>query len=165
MSYAMMGMGMGMGSALGAYDPVAAPVFDGCTMNLTTGRTKWPAQWACNRANFLAALDANRSMMPSNATQTAINLHLMDFFNDVIAGKIPGPAGFPSTKDMPKPPEPPKIEPKVEPNIQPPEGPRLSTSLVAPNLVTAPSSTMKYVIIGGGALAVIGLVLATRKRG
>jgi len=158
MSYAM----MGMGSAFGAYDPVAAPVFDGCTMNLTSGRTTWPAQWACNRANFLATMEANKAMMPSNATQTAINLHFMDYFKDVIAGKITGPAGFPSTKAAPTPPpEPPKLEPK----IQPPEGPRISASLVSPNLVSEPSSTMKYVIIGGGALAVIGLILATRKRG
>jgi LPXTG-motif cell wall-anchored protein len=146
------------GMGMGAYNQAAVPVFDGCTMNLTTGRTTWPPFWACNQSNFVAALDANKAMLPANASQTDINLHLMSYFNDVIAGKIPGPPGFPS-KDTPQP----TTEALPAPPGPTPPGPT-QPSLVAPP-PTSSSSTVKYAIAGVGLLAVIGVVLAKRKRG
>lgn len=171
MSYAMTAPPVLAGySGFGAYDPTVAPVFEGCTINTTKGRTKWPPGWACNKANYLAARAANNALFPANASQTILNENLPAFFDGIIAGKIPVPAGFPSPNAAPPPPPAPPAPTPVGPevNVAPSLPPPAPSNVKSPSLVasftTGQSSTLRYAIIGGGALLLVGLVLKKARK-
>jgi len=163
----------GMGAA---YDSVAKPVFDGCTMNLTNGRTTWPSQWACNQANFNTAYSANLARVPAEipniGTQRSnyANLHLVEFFKDLMAGKIPVPDGFPSLMSAP----PPTVSPVIvksdpSPILQdgPPEGPSLQPNVHLDAELTKGTGGNKAIAIGVGVLALVGIgvLLMGKKKG
>jgi len=146
------------GYGMGAYDSTPDSLATnpgpngGCVMPGPTGVSRWPAAWACNKANFKVMLKASDSYRPTGQKlDDPSGWYPNTYIDAVLAGKLPVPEGFPPVA----------VERTGNTGIMPP--------LPPPPMMMAPaepaSNTKLFVGLGVLALAVGGVLLAKKKKG
>jgi len=159
---------------------------DGLSSCAFLGRPgSWSPQWACNPGNFSEFITAYNYYVSSVAgtydtnnpkwQDTMKNFGIQRFYQEIEAGNLPPPPGFPKIAKPPvlppSPPPPPPPPPIPVPQFvptPPPLAPAMPPAPVAPvmQMAVAPSNTKLFVGIGAAVLALgaAGLILSTGKK-
>jgi hypothetical protein len=165
-------------------DSAGSKSADGLRSCAFLGRSNsWSPQWACNDGNFSEFISAYNYYISSIAGtydtndprwQTAMkNLGIQQFYQQIEAGSLPSPPGFPKIAKppvLPPAPAPTPLPPAPVPQFTP-TPPPLYVSPVQPpapimQVATTESNTKLFVGIGAAVLALgaAGLILSTGKK-